>query len=75
MVNILDHKLVPKHEVLPTKEKKELLERLVIEKEHLPQVLETDPVVKGIGAKKGDILKISRNSETAGETTYYRLVV
>lgn len=75
MVNILDHKLVPRHEVLPAKEKKELLENLGITKEQLPQILESDPAVKKIEAKKGDVLKIARNSPISGETMYYRLVV
>ena len=75
MVNILDHKLVPKHEVLPAKEKKELLERLKITPEQLPKIYDTDPIVKCIEAKKGDVVKITRDSQTAGETTYYRVVV
>lgn len=75
MVSVLNHELVPKHEILPTKEKKELLERFKITKEQLPKILEADPVAKEIKAKKWDILKITRKSETAGETVYYRLVV
>ena len=40
-----------------------------------PFVLSTDSAAKSIGAKPGDFVKITRASETAGETVYYRYVV
>jgi len=67
--------LVPKHIILNDKEKKELLEELKVKPKQLPKILTKDPVAKAIGAKEGDILKIIRNSPTAGKTTYYRIVV
>jgi DNA-directed RNA polymerase subunit H len=33
-----------------------------------------DPIVRLIGAVPGNILKITRPSQTAGETVYYRCV-
>jgi len=74
-MGILDHELVPKHEILSGKEKKELLERLSVKEDQLPKILDKDPVVKTIGAKSGDVLKITRKSPTAGEATYYRVVI
>ena len=41
----------------------------------MPYILATDPIAKELGAKPGDFLKISRRSETAGSSTYYRYVV
>ncbi|MCW4053603.1 MAG: DNA-directed RNA polymerase subunit H, partial [Candidatus Bathyarchaeota archaeon] len=41
----------------------------------MPQIKSTDPAVKAIGAKPGDMLKIIRNSATAGEHIAYRYVV
>ncbi|MBI2579708.1 MAG: DNA-directed RNA polymerase subunit H, partial [Candidatus Aenigmarchaeota archaeon] len=38
-------------------------------------IKEDDAVVEAIGARKGDILRITRNSQVAGEYTYYRVVV
>ncbi|MBL7160800.1 MAG: DNA-directed RNA polymerase subunit H [Candidatus Aenigmarchaeota archaeon] len=73
--DILKHQFVPLHEILPKKEVKELLEKLEIEKDRLPKVTLTDPVVKLINAKQGDVLKITRNSPTAGKISYYRVVV
>lgn len=69
------HQMVPKHEILTQQEKKEVLEKFGVEKEQLPKILETDAVCKEIGAKKGDVLRILRKSETAGESVYYRVVI
>lgn len=73
-VDILNHQLVPKHEILPFKEKRKVLKRFKIENEKLPKILASDPVVKTINAKPGDVLKITRKSSTAGESVYYRIV-
>ncbi len=70
-----DHILVPKHEVLSQEEAEELLRVLGISKEQLPKIKATDPIVKEIGAKPGDIVKITRESLTAGKSVFYRLVV
>jgi DNA-directed RNA polymerase subunit H len=72
---ILNHKLVPKHEIMTKKDVKKLLEEEGLSKNQLPRILKSDPVVKAIDAKKGDVLKITRNSITAGEAVYYRIVV
>ncbi len=74
-VDILEHEFVPSHEVLPKKDAKELLESLGTTINKLPKILLTDPVIKRLGAKQGDVLRISRNSPTAGKSFYYRTVV
>ena len=71
----LDHKLVPKHEILLEEDVKELLSELNITVDQLPKILSRDPIVRVINAKTGDVLKIIRNSPTAGKTAYYRIVV
>lgn len=73
-VDILKHELVPRHEILTTAEKKELLEKINATERQLPKMLDTDPIIKKIEAKPGDVIKITRKSLTAGETVYYRLV-
>jgi DNA-directed RNA polymerase subunit H len=73
-VDILKHEFVPKHEVLTAAEKKELLEGMGITERQLPKILDSDPVIKKIEAKPGDVVKITRKSQTSGETVYYRLV-
>lgn len=73
--NILNHELVPEHTILNKEEEKEVLEKFKIRPENLPKILVSDPVVKAIGAKEGDVLKIIRKSKTAGTSLYYRIVV
>ena len=73
--NILKHELVPEHIILDGNEKKELFERMRITAEQLPKILTNDSVVKKIGAKEGDVLKIIRKSQTADIAIYYRVVV
>jgi len=67
--------LVPKHEVLSKEEAEELLRSLGVKKEQLPKIKATDPIAKEIGAKVGDIVKITRESLTAGKSVAYRLVI
>ncbi|VUT24932.1 MAG: DNA-directed RNA polymerase subunit H [Candidatus Methanolliviera sp. GoM_oil] len=73
--NLFDHKLVPKHILLNEGEAKELLDKYDIEREMLPKIKESDPAAKEINAKQGDIIKIIRESYTAGETEFYRVVI
>ncbi len=73
--NIFDHKLVPKHEILPTEEREKLLRQYRVQPYQLPRIKTSDPVVKAIGARTGDIVKIIRDSSTAGKYTAYRYVV
>jgi DNA-directed RNA polymerase subunit H len=72
---IFDHKLVPKHEILDEKEKSQILAEYKIQPYQMPQIKATDPAVKAIGARPGDMLKIIRKSATAGEHIAYRYVV
>ena len=72
--SILDHVLVPKHEILSEEEKEALLKKYGIKEKHLPKILTTDPVVKEIGAKPGDVLKITRVFR-GKKSVYYRIVV
>ncbi|MCW3999025.1 MAG: DNA-directed RNA polymerase subunit H [Candidatus Bathyarchaeota archaeon] len=73
--NIFEHALVPFHEILTEKEKKELLAAFKVKPYQMPQIKSGDPAVKAIGAQPGDILKITRKSQTAGEHVTYRYVV
>jgi DNA-directed RNA polymerase subunit H len=75
MADILNHVLVPKHEIVSEAEKRSLLESLKVTEDKLPKILSSDPATKSIGAKLGDVIKITRNSPTANEALYYRIVV
>ena len=67
--------MVPNHEILSDKERKELLEKYDIEAEQLPKILDTDPAVVSIEAIPGQIVKITRKSRTAKYATAYRLII
>ncbi len=75
VVNPLKHILVPKHEIVPQEEHKQLLESMYItSKAKLPEIkFHLDPITRCIGAVPGDIIKITRPSQSAGETVYYRI--
>ena len=69
------HFLIPKHELLTKEEAMHALAATNSSPSQLPYILSTDPVAKEIGAKPGDFVKITRKSETAGSSVYYRYVV
>ncbi len=73
--NIFEHELVPKHEILSPEEVKELLEKYRTQAYKLPRIKASDIVAIAIGAKPGDILRIIRDSPTAGKSISYRQVV
>ena len=73
--NILEHELVPEHMILSKEEAKEVLDKYNAKAEQLPKILSTDPAIKAIGAKKGDIIKIIRKSKTAKKAIAYRVVI
>ena len=72
--DILKHQLVPEHVILSEEEAEKVLEEMKIHAEQLPRIRTDDSVVKAIGAKEGDILKIIRESPTAGKFVTYRIV-
>ena len=72
---LLDHESVPYHEIIIEDEVAELLNKYGIDKEQLPKIRFDDPIVLEIGAKMGDVIKITRKSQTADESAYYRLVI
>ena len=71
--NIFESRLVPKHEILNDEEKAELLGKLNATLANLPHIEQEDPVAKRMGAKKGDVLKITR--AFADEPLYFYRVV
>jgi DNA-directed RNA polymerase subunit H len=74
-IDIFTSALVPKHEILSGEEKARLLETLNVIPKQLPKIKKDDPAVLLLGAQKGDIIRITRQSHTAGEYYYYRVVI
>lgn len=74
--NISKHVLVPKHEIVDDeKEIDTILETYQLKKNQLPIILKTDPMARYLDVKAGDIVKITRNSPSAGEAIIYRFCV
>ncbi|MBN2109818.1 MAG: DNA-directed RNA polymerase subunit H [Methanosarcinaceae archaeon] len=73
--SLLDHELIPKHEIMSEDELKAILKTYNIGKEQLPKIKIEDPVIQEIGAQAGEVVRITRNSQTAGQAFYYRHVI
>jgi len=73
--NIFKHKLVPKHEILTKEEAEELQKTYRIKPYQIPRIRSSDPAAKMIGARPGDIIRVTRDSPTAGRSIAYRYVV
>jgi DNA-directed RNA polymerase subunit H (RpoH/RPB5) len=75
IIDIFQSELVPKHDIMSEDEKSHFLSELNITTKQLPKISQDDPIVKRLNAKKGDVIKVSRNDPNVGEYNYYRVVV
>jgi len=74
--NILNHELIPKHVILTEEQKKKVMKTYGIKKiNQFPKIFKSDPVIKSLKAKLGDLVKIIRKGDITGESTYYRVVI
>ena len=75
MVNIIDHDIVPEHQLLLEKEKKEFIEMYENELSNLPKILLYDPISRYYNSKVGDIFRIKRPNISSGYSIFYRIVI
>ena len=73
-IDIQDHLLVPKHEIMTEEEISEEFSDVDYDFKDLPKIRANDPVVEAIGAEPGNVLRITRESQTAGVFVTYRIV-
>ena len=75
-IGVFKHGLVPPHRIMDDEEVEKLKKKYGLKSlKQLPRILVTDPAAISIGAARGDVLEITRNSEITGESKYYRLVI
>jgi DNA-directed RNA polymerase I, II, and III subunit RPABC1 len=73
--DLFEHELVPPHSIASEEEVGLVLDHYKISKTQLPRISHDDPAARVLGAVPGQVLRIERNSDTAGTSYYYRLVV
>ncbi|OAG29925.1 DNA-directed RNA polymerases I, II, and III subunit RPABC1 [Nematocida displodere] len=74
LFNITKHKDVPRHTLLTEEEKQHLLKERKVGENKLRKILTSDVVNRYYGGKRGQVFRITRQSETAGISIDYRLV-
>ncbi|CAL5985461.1 RNA_polymerase II subunit Rpb5a [Hexamita inflata] len=71
--NVTKHVLVPKHTLLTEEEKQQVLKDIKATEIQLQTIEITDPVAKHYGMREGDVVMITRVSETAGKYVNFRI--
>tara|TARA_Y100000816_G_scaffold169148_2_gene121392 strand:+ start:883 stop:1503 length:621 start_codon:yes stop_codon:yes gene_type:complete len=71
--NILNHSMVPKHNILDSKEKDLVIKEFNIQDDNIPNISRFDPVAQVIGIRPGEYCEIIRPSKTSITSKYYRI--
>jgi DNA-directed RNA polymerase subunit H (RpoH/RPB5) len=75
-LNVLKHRLVPKHVKLSASEKTELYQSLNIEEDRqLPEISRFDPVAKTLFLRPGEVCRITRFDKISYTNEFYRVCV
>ena len=69
-----EHKSVAPHRVMAADEVAELLRREHLTRNDLPVILANDAPIVWIGGRAGQVVEITRDSQTAGTALYYRRI-
>ena len=76
MYNPMKHEFVPKHKKMSEEDAKMLIETMQLKsKNQLPLIQKQDIIARWLGLYPGDIVKITRYTETSGKYYYYRCCV
>jgi len=73
--DIFEHDLVPLHEIVAEEELEGVTKKFHAEAYQFPWIKSNDPISIILGAKAGNVIKITQKSETAGTAISYRYVV
>jgi DNA-directed RNA polymerase subunit H len=74
-IDLFMHVIVPEHDVVPEDEVEEVETKYGISRHQLPKIKAGDPAAKAIGARPGDVIRVIRESPTAGRHEVYRYCV
>jgi len=74
-VDITKHILIPKYAKTTEQEKQALFKKYNISFNELPFLFKNDPSLKELKVKAGDIIKVIRESPTAGEAIIFKGVI
>jgi DNA-directed RNA polymerase subunit H (RpoH/RPB5) len=74
-IDLFMHDLVPEHDIITKEEVEKLEKKYGISREQLPKIKVGDPAAKAIGARPGDVVRIVRISDTAGEYEIFRYCI
>ena len=72
---MVEHKLVPKHELMSPEETQEVLDKYKVTRDQIPKIKLDDPGIKDLQVGVGDVIKITRENDYIGKSMYYRVVV
>jgi DNA-directed RNA polymerases I, II, and III subunit RPABC1 len=76
LFNILEHTMVPKHNILSESQKQEVMKEYNIKYDReFPEISRFDPVAIAIGLRPRQVCEILRPSKTTIYTKYYRICV
>lgn len=76
LFNILEHTMVPKHNILSEEEKQLVMKEYNIKNDReFPEISRFDPVAIAIGLRPRQVCEILRPSKTTIYTKYYRICV
>lgn len=75
--DITTHRMAVPHRILNEDEKTAVFQKYNVTKpeDQLPWIDSQDPMIKWVGAIPGDIIEVTRHSDVAGPSKYYRYCV
>lgn len=75
LFNLVDHDMVPNHEVLSQEQGEKVLQTYCAKKKDMPLISTSDPVGKYYNIKIGNIVRIIRPSDGTVDSIFYRIAV
>ena len=75
MLNMTEHVCCPEFTVLENEELNEILQSYNAKRKELPKQFDSDPMSRYLFLKRGQVVRVIRNSETTGQSVAYRIVI